>query len=93
VTTLCVSVLLAAETAAVYMVTIALFTPQPSKPTDTDQMDTVALGSALGGSLAVLSLTLTALLVGVDWLRPRWLVPPAVVLAAALVRYHLMPQF
>jgi membrane protein YqaA with SNARE-associated domain len=71
---------------------VALLTPQPSGPGDTDAIDGAGVVSSLGAGLAMVGALLAVGTVGAGWLRARWLAQPVVLLVAALVRFHAVPR-
>jgi hypothetical protein len=86
------SVLGAVTVAASYFVGVALLTPQPSGPGDTDAIDGARMASSLGAGLAMVGALLAVGTVGAGWLRARWLALPVVLLVAALLRFHAVPR-
>ncbi|MGH3905669.1 MAG: hypothetical protein ACRDTE_16020 [Pseudonocardiaceae bacterium] len=87
------SVLTLLNLATCIPVSMALATPQPPGPGDTDMLDTVAIGSFFGIVLALLSLALTGTAISTGWLARWWLLIPATLLTAALVRLHALPAY
>jgi len=87
------TVLLLFNLVTAFFVWLALATPQPSGPADTDALDGVAMEAGIGMGLALLSMMLTTVGVGVDWLARWWLLIPAALFVLALVRFHALPTY